>query len=298
MSKEFFCKVNFHGKTLELIDQANEILQEYAAQGFTLTLRQLYYQFVARQVIANHDKEYGRLGRTIVDARRAGLVNWERIEDRTRDLSASPHWENPAEILYSAARSYREDPWDAKADGWKSGSKRPRSRASLNQSAKDGASRTWRHAATRLTPNCTQRGSVSLNISTAASHRPFFTLVTTILPASICREVWNWSCSLYARTRVEVFRLGLNIEQVRQLALPPNPAKETDKRYHEYVRTTGQTDSWELDALSPAYIGALVDRAVDGLVDHETWQKSLDREQANKDLLRQTARSFGAGSSP
>lgn len=112
MSKEFSCRVNFHGKTLALIGQANEILQEYAAQGFTLTLRQLYYQFVARQVIANDDKEYGRLGRTIVDARRAGLVNWGHIEDRTRELSASPHWETPAEILYSAATSYREDPWD------------------------------------------------------------------------------------------------------------------------------------------------------------------------------------------
>ena len=298
MSKEFFCKVNFHGKTLELIDQANEILQEYAAQGFTLTLRQLYYQFVARQVIANHDKEYGRLGRTIVDARRAGLVNWEHIEDRTRDLSASPHWENPAEILYSAARSYREDPWDCQGrrlEVWVE-------KAALAGVIEPVCER-WR------IPYMAARGYPSHSELYAAGKRfseyidSGFTSTVFYLgdhdPSGVdMSRSLELELSLYARTRVEVFRLGLNIEQVRQLALPPNPAKETDKRYHEYVRTTGQTDSWELDALSPAYIGALVDRAVDGLVDHETWQKSLDREQANKDLLRQTARSFGAGSSP
>jgi hypothetical protein len=41
-------------------------------------VRQLFYQFVARQIIANSDSEYGRLGRTMVDARRAGLVDWGR----------------------------------------------------------------------------------------------------------------------------------------------------------------------------------------------------------------------------
>jgi len=36
MSLESFVRVNFRGKALALIDQANAILTEYAAQGFTL----------------------------------------------------------------------------------------------------------------------------------------------------------------------------------------------------------------------------------------------------------------------
>jgi hypothetical protein len=91
MSMEQFTKANFRAETLKLIDQANEILQEYDAQGFTLTLRQLYYQFVARGIRANTDKEYGRLGKTITAARRDGRLTG-RISKTApgRGLSNSP----------------------------------------------------------------------------------------------------------------------------------------------------------------------------------------------------------------
>ena len=111
MSCECFTTVNFRAKTMAMIDQANEILEEYAAQGFVLTLRQLYYQFVARSFLANDDREYGRLGRAMTDARRAGLVDWDNIEDRTRELETFSSWGSPADILYGAARSYQENLW-------------------------------------------------------------------------------------------------------------------------------------------------------------------------------------------
>ena len=84
---------------------------------------------------------------------------------------------------------------------------------------------------------------------------------------------------------------GLEIffDQVGELNLPPNSAKESDNRYEEYISITGQTDSWELDALSPAYIDELVDSAVADLVDAERWQESLDREQSNRDRLYEMA---------
>jgi hypothetical protein len=104
--------------------------------------------------------------------------------------------------------------------------------------------------------------------------------------------------SFYARYPVEVVRLGLNLGQVREFRLPPNPAKQTDKRYDEYVRITGQTDSWELDALSPAFIAALVENAVRRIVDHAKWQEALEREQANKDLLTRLAERFDRGGEP
>ena len=229
MSMEQFTKPNFRAETLELIGQANEILSEYADQGFTLTLRQLYYQFVARQLIANEAKEYGRLGRAVVDARRAGLVDWAQIEDRTRDLVAWRHWEDPAQVISEAASTYNEDLWrdqDRRLEVW------------VEKSALVGV----------IEPVC-KRWRV-----------PYF--AARGYPSHSETRSLREELSLYARHSVEVQRLALNFDQVGELNLPPNPAKESDKRYQEYISITGQTDSWELDALSPAYIDELVDSAV------------------------------------
>jgi len=41
----------FSKASLAIIDCANDIIEEYASQGYVLTLRQLYYQFVARDLL-------------------------------------------------------------------------------------------------------------------------------------------------------------------------------------------------------------------------------------------------------
>ena len=111
MPKLRYVEKRFSASSLELVDQANSIIEEYAAQGFVLTLRQLYYQFVARGLIPNKQSEYKRLVEIISDARLAGLVDWEAIEDRTRFLSSLGHWADPAEIINSAAYSFHIDKW-------------------------------------------------------------------------------------------------------------------------------------------------------------------------------------------
>jgi len=91
MPKIAYKDKNFSPSTLAVIDQANEIIDEYQTDGLKLTLRQLYYQFVSRALIANKQSEYKRLGSIINDARLAGLVDWKAIEDRTRNLKRNSH---------------------------------------------------------------------------------------------------------------------------------------------------------------------------------------------------------------
>ena len=109
---EQFIEKSFATASLDIIRQANAIIRDYAAQGFRLTLRQLYYQFVARDLIPNTQRSYKRLGNIISDARLAGLVDWDAIEDRTRNLESNPHWDDPAAIIAAAARSFRLDKWE------------------------------------------------------------------------------------------------------------------------------------------------------------------------------------------
>lgn len=96
---------------LEVIKQANIIIAEYEAQGFQLTLRQLYYQFVSRDLIANKQTEYKRLGDIIVEGRMAGLIDWDAIVDRTRNLESLPHWSDPANIVTAVSQQFRVDKW-------------------------------------------------------------------------------------------------------------------------------------------------------------------------------------------
>lgn len=96
----------------EVIDQANGIIAAYAAQGYELTLRQLYYQFVARDLIPNNQRSYKRLGSIIDKGRKAGLVDWGAIVDRTRNLESLAHWATPSVAMRALANQYRFDLWD------------------------------------------------------------------------------------------------------------------------------------------------------------------------------------------
>jgi hypothetical protein len=98
--------------------------------------------------------------------------------------------------------------------------------------------------------------------------------------------------SLYVRHPVEVRRLALNLEQVRALNLPPNPAKESDARFAQYVEETGAAECWELDALSPTIIDTLLDRAIRELVDRPAWRRALAQEEEDPARLAAIADDF------
>lgn len=57
MPKIQYKEINFRGKSLELINLVNQVINEYKNQGYELTLRQTYYQLVARVVIYRIMKE-------------------------------------------------------------------------------------------------------------------------------------------------------------------------------------------------------------------------------------------------
>src|SRR5688500_15099204 len=112
MPKIKYIEKRFNASSLKVIKQANEIITSYTAQGYQLTLRQLYYQFVARDLLPNKQANYNRLGSIMNDARLAGLVDWHAIEDTTRNLKALPFWADPAEVVSACADQFRVDVWE------------------------------------------------------------------------------------------------------------------------------------------------------------------------------------------
>jgi hypothetical protein len=112
MAKICYTPRRFSADSLEKIGQANNIIAEYQRLGFDLTLRQLYYQFVSRDLIPNKVREYQNLGKVINNARLAGLIDWDVITDRTRNLRGQAKWHSPSEIVEACAQQFKIDLWE------------------------------------------------------------------------------------------------------------------------------------------------------------------------------------------
>ena len=96
-------------KTVKLINQINEIVNEYSLQGYKLSERQTHYQLVAKNLRENTDSNYGSLTRTCTNARMAGLVDWNAIVDRNRETHRVYHNKNIQQALSSALLCYGRD---------------------------------------------------------------------------------------------------------------------------------------------------------------------------------------------
>jgi hypothetical protein len=81
-----------------------------------------------------------------------------------------------------------------------------------------------------------------------------------------------------------VRRIALNMDQIDLYSPPPNPTKLTDTRAEKYMAEFGET-SWELDALEPSKLDALVDETIVKYIDAKLMKKAKKRQAEEKDEL-------------
>lgn len=273
----------FRPATLAMIDQINEIVEEYAEQGYDLTLRQLYYQFVSRDLLPNNLKSYSLVQRVLNDGRMAGMVRWDRIVDRTRNMVRLSSWGNPAD--YIMAEQFHMNRWatqDNYCEVW------------IEKEALvgviSGVCTRWD------VPYFACRGYVSQSESWRAGQRIARALANG--KHAVVFHLGDHDPSGVDMTRdnqdrldtfdamgVDVKRLALNMDQVEKWNPPPNPAKLTDSRADGYIAEYGNS-SWELDALEPREIEKLIERNIRKLIDKKKWQQREDEEEDGKDKLR------------
>src|SRR5580693_8419669 len=104
---EKFKDIKFKQDSLDRIEKCNDIIDDYKAQGLRLTLRQLYYQLVTKNVIPNVERSYKNLSSLVTDARMAGLMDWNAIEDRVRVPRVPQEFDDLKDLVEAAIRSYR-----------------------------------------------------------------------------------------------------------------------------------------------------------------------------------------------
>ena len=281
---------SFSTKSMVTIDQANTIIDKYRADGFILTLRQLYYQFVSRDLIPNQQTEYKRLGSIINDGRLAGLIDWSAIEDRTRNLKNLSHWDSPRDIIDSAVHSYRRDHWEGQSNYveiW---------------CEKEALSGIFEQAANRWdVPHFSCRGYVSQSEMWRAAIRLIGMIdegrdVYILYFGDLDPSGIDMDRDIYERLNLfgcpaTVERMALTSPQITQYDPPPNPAKITDSRCKAYIQIYGH-DSWELDALEPMVLSDIVENRIRSLIDQDQWDEIISKEQGEKYWLRSTAESW------
>src|SRR5262245_18572311 len=278
--------------TLALIEQANEIIDEYEAQGFVLTARQLFYQFVARDWLPNTHGDYKRLYRIVGDARDAGLIDWDAIEDRTREVVTHTSWASPDEIIGSCADDYQEDLWagqEYRPEVW------IEKDALLGViegvcteyrvpyfATRGNASATLLYEAGKRFARYLDQGLIPVVLH-LADHDPKGVDMTRDLEERLAR---------YARQEIEVRRIALTRAQVRRYRLPPNFTKEKDKLTPKYRAQFGTDECWELDALSPTVIADLIRSEIEGLIEAKAWKRAQAGEKRGIKLITRVSENW------
>lgn len=283
--------------TRQTIDRCNAIIAEYRRQGYSLTLRQLYYQNVARGYIPNTERSYKALGDAVNTGRMCGIIDWLAIEDRTRFMRQNSHWDSPEEIIRACASQYATDKWRTQ---------KYRPEVWIEKDALVGV--IERVCRANDVPYFSCRGYTSQSEMWTAGQRmktwakvahqkPYIIHLGDHDPSGI-----DMSRDIEERLRLfmdglgdelEFKRIALNMDQVDQYAPPPNPAKLTDTRANDYIETYGD-ESWELDALSPTVIADLILDTINEIRDEDAWADAVAEEEQARHGIQAIADNYDA----
>ena len=310
-----------------LLREATAIAVDYKSRGYSLTLRQLYYQLVAGAVIPNADESYKRLGDTLGDARLDGRLDPDLIVDRGRNAKPSKHnvcMLNVNEAEMKAASWLRSMPyWSITTDRWFG--------QPIHVSVwveKDALSGVFEKP-------CVDLGVGLFACKGYPSHSALWQWLkglrdaheismsqteddegADINPLPIKEAVvlyfgdhdpdgWMIPRSAEAATnqlakvndlgipQIRFERIALVMDQIRKYSPPPFPAKISSSRYEGYVAEHGTTDAWELDALKPEVLERLIRSNVESLFDrdeHDRWKRFA---ATNRDRLHDRMKEDG-----
>ena len=293
MPKIEYVPKNFSADRLQMIEKVNKVVAEYQKQGYSLTLRQVYYQMVARDIIPNNMRSYKNLGNLINDARLAGLIDWLAIEDRTRNLRGNSHWTEPGKVIESAAYSYRRDHWEGQPNYVEVWVEKDALIGIVGQicgkldvnhfSCRGYVSQSEMWAAARRLRRRQDAGQHVVLLHLGDHDPSGKDMSRDIQERLVTFETYD----------VTFKRLALNMDQVELYNPPPNPAKLSDSRASGYIEEYGD-ECWELDALEPKVISDLINKNVKKYRDDTLYNAVVEREAEERRQLDDLAEHYEA----
>jgi len=278
--KEQFRDKRLTHKTKLILGKLLEIVEEYSSAGITLTLRQLYYQMVARGELENNEKNYKLTANVLKTARYLGVLDWSAVEDRTREPDIPNEWDSLPAFLNVMLNAYRSPRW---AD--------QKYYVELI---------TEKDALSSVLAPIARAQHVTLNVFRGySSSTAIYDLSKRILAAAkndkkvilvyigdhdpsgldMLRDVETRLVEFcYGAKVFDLLHLALTMEQIREFNPPPDFAKVTDKRARGYIAQYGNM-SWEVDALRPEYLRELLVDTLTNYLDVDLMQAKIESEK-------------------
>ncbi len=273
------------------VDTCNEIIAEYQAQGLKLTLRQLYYQFVSRDLLDNTVRAYKNLGTLVSKARVAGMMDWEAIEDRGRRPDVPLEFDDLDHRMESAMWNYRLDRWEGQPTYCELWVEKAALAGVLEPLAREF------HVTLMVNKGYSSQSAmyesaqrIQARSEGTYSDRPVHVLYLGDHDPSGQDMVRDIQTRLDKYTRdeldIDVETVALTTAQVHLHSPPPNPTKLTDSRAKGYIEEHGH-ECWEVDALDPATLQGLIRGRFEALVDRGVMADVVSREEEDKQRLRE-----------
>jgi hypothetical protein len=241
-----------------------------------VTLRQLFYQLVAKQLIPNSTSAYKLLSDRTSEARRTGT--FPDLLDLGRKIHCPSSWSSPTEFLTNARRWYRRDRTDGQDVSIYLGVEKLGITEQLTSWFDDRGIPILALAGFTST---TYVKDVQRDVSRRG--RPAILLYAGDFDPSgedIDRD-------FVSRTDCweDVVRVALTADQVREHELPVNPGKPGDSRAAGFIERHGSLMQVELDALEPEVLHQLYEDAVSEYWDQDAYEEVRAREATDrKDL--------------
>jgi hypothetical protein len=262
-------------QSLELLIQVQKIIDSY---DFALTLRQIYYQLVARQIIPNEQRYYKKLSRLCVTGRDEEILPEEGFADRLREVDKLSSWLDLNEFMNTVRRSYRKDKWqnqDRYVEIW-----------------------TEKDALRSVLTEITYQYDVALMVARGQLSRTEVYRTARRYKAQSDKECYLYYCgdfdpsglSIYDSIKKRIMnfgvfvnfeRIALTQKQIKKYQLPSDPAKQSDPNYNKFLNIYGSDMVVELDSLPPDVLRKIIEDCILQNIDpgHLARMKREEREE-------------------
>jgi hypothetical protein len=283
----------------EVVQHIIDTVEEYAQEGYILTLRQLHYQLVKSNWIVNHDTAYKKLGCILDDCKYAGIIDWENIEDRGRKPYLPYYVSGIKSALEDTIDQYRlnrQNDQDIYIELWTEKDalsgilRRSTEKYHIQLVVNKGyTSSSAIYGAYQRFVECIENGQ-NVIILYFGDHDPSGLDMVRDIRERIEFMLLNGEhFDLFEFKSIpdcfKIIPIGLTMNQIKDYNLPPNPTKLTDTRASKYIKKYGKT-CWEVDALKPQVLTGIVEANIEHIIDMEKYELMLEREQQDVTILK------------